>query len=385
MRGSQQTMTGSTKSCWFSRHGFFYSKGNVAHCCMQQTLFGKHDWRDVSDLDEFYASRSEFSEIRSSLDSGQEHPACESCWFYERSYGESQRTTVTYPDGGGKGILYADLRLTNRCNLQCKMCFPGDSDQIQSLHMDLVSRGIESPMAGYMPNVEPHDIGNLVDGLIGLRDLRYLRLAGGEPFVMPEVETLLSRLVDVGKTDLELHIITNCTSSKPRLIDLLGRFTRVKLSCSIDGIGETIEYQRYPSKWSNIESNFKIFVDSGFEVCVSPCVGLLNYLDLHNLLEWARKFDCSISYDEILEPSFLNFRFIPVDARLAFYDRFSRMDLSHADPRWVRFRDEVMYEHLDPTPDQIADLRKHVGLIWDRNRGPKFLERYPWAAGFLRD
>lgn len=385
MRGSQSWVIMSGKSCWFSKHGFFYSKGNVAHCCMQDTLFQKHDWKDVVDLDRFYGSRSEFVDVRTSLDSGIEHPACRSCWFYERNYGESQRTTVTYDAEPNKGILYADLRLTNHCNLQCKMCFPGDSDQIQSLHMDLVFRGIESPMSNYMPNINQQDITNLVNGVIGLKDLRYVRLAGGEPFVMPEVEALLSKMVDVGKTDLELHIITNCTSSKPRLISLLKRFSKVKLSCSIDGVGETIEYQRYPSRWPSIESNFRVFVDSGFEICISPCIGMLNYLDLHNLLEWARQFDCTVSYDEILEPSFLNFRFIPLAARTDFYDRFSRMDLSHADQRWTRFRDEIMYEHMDPNTDDLAALRQHVRLIWDRSRGPKFLERYPWARVFLGD
>lgn len=351
---------------------------------MQESLMHKTDWSDVDDLNRFHRDETTLAAVREALDLGKEHPACKSCWFYESNYGSSMRTNSSTWSEDGEGIMFADIRLTNRCNLRCRMCFPGDSDQIANIVRELESRKISSPLAGYEMIDDPASIDNLLNRLMDLPRLKTIRLAGGEPFIMPEVRRLLSRLAEAGKTDVKIEIITNCTSADPRMLSILERFETVAITCSIDGVGETLEYQRYPSRWKTIETNFMCFYNSRFDLFISPCIGILNYLDLPSFFRWTRQFDVLVFYNEIQDPSFMNFRYIPEEVRSKFYESFSSMDLGKIDQRWQVFQEETMYESAIPTEDEKRLLSEYSTKIWDHRCKVRFLDRYPWAERLLK-
>ena len=371
------------KQCKFTYNSFFYNKGDVAQCCMQDAPFRKTIWSDIASLDDFYLNCEEFTNIRASLDAGIEHDACRNCWVDEHLYGTSMRTNNAYysDNDASFGIKHVDLRLSNKCNLQCKMCNPHDSSQLAQLAINVNEYDILHPLYNRIPKDESFDNSVLLNHILQLPYLETIRFAGGEPFIMPEVLDFLVTLIRNGKTDVSIEFITNCTSTTSKLVSILEQFKKVSMICSIDGIDDTIEYQRYPAKWSIIEHSFKRLYDSKLHsICIAPCVGMLNYLTLDKLLKWAVQFPkANISYNEIYEPTFLNFRYIPTSVRSQFYDSFSSIDLTNASPKWQQFKNSIMYETLEPTDNDCTMLYRYSTKIWDVNCKHRFLDVHPWA------
>lgn len=369
--------------CPKTYNSLYFNTGNITQCCMQTDIDNfKVDWTDVSDLNTYYKNHNIFNEVRESLDNGIRHKLCENCWIAEDKYNHSWRfddiRKETTPS-----IKFVDIRLSNKCNLQCKMCQPQETDQLVKLGLELKSKGIHTPLVENMPSKVP-DQSKLFELILDLPDLEKIRFAGGEPFIMPEVEEFLVKLVELGKTDLEIEFITNVTSAKPRILNALEKFKTSWLCCSIDGIKDTLEYQRYPSKWNTIEKNFIKFYNSKCNVSINPCVGILNYLDIHNFFDWANQFPkAMVHYNEVENFNFMNFRFIPESIREDFYKSFAKMNLVNANRRWYAFQKKVMYETTQPTIKDCKDLKLYALTIWDYKCNEKFLDRYPWASYML--
>jgi hypothetical protein len=349
---------------------------------MQDTLHQQLEWQGVDNLNDWYKNLDEFNETRNSLDRGIEHSACESCWEYEADNMPSMRTqNLYYRDVTSEptiDIKHIDLRLSNKCNLQCKMCNPGDSDQLVKLANELP---FDNPLLHQLPKNNPEDIDKLLDLILELPNLEAIRFAGGEPFIMPEVEQFIEKLVSIGKTNINIEFITNCTSAKPKIITLLEQFKHVELMCSIDGIEDTIEYQRYPAKWTTIEANFKRLYNSKCSTRMVPCVGLLNYNGLQDFLNWAKQFPNSlITFNKIQEPSYLDYRLIPLEHRIKSLD----ISNNNVTPAWERFVSESMHEVRSPTAKEIQQFKEYV-KIWDYRCNEKFLERYPYMQYMLTE
>jgi organic radical activating enzyme len=255
------------------------------------------------------------------------------------------------------------------------MCSPGDSDQLVKLSDQLDIAGIANPYKKLLPKNSNTDTAKLLDLILELPELEAIRFAGGEPFIMPEVEQFLHRLVAHGRTNVSIEFVTNCTSAKPKLIELLEQFNHVELMCSIDGVGSTLEYQRYPAKWSVIENNFKRMYESKCNTRIVPCIGLLNANDLVNFFAWAEQYERSlITYNEIQEPSFLDFRLVPLEHRVFLKD----VSKNSVAPSWDHYIDELQYQVREPTLEESNELKQYASA-WDYRSTEKFLDRYPWA------
>lgn len=343
---------------------------------MQDTLHRQLNWDNVNDLNTWYQHSDELNETRYALDHGNEHPSCESCWAYEADSMPSMRTHNLYytrdTQSTETDIRHVDLRLSNHCNLQCKMCTPHDSDQLVKLAHELP---FDNPLLKQLPKLEYEDTERLLALILQLPNLETIRFAGGEPFIMPEVEQFLYKLVAQGKTNINIEFVTNCTSAKPKVIALLERFNSVELMCSIDGVEDTLEYQRYPARWSTIENNFKRMYNSRCNTRIVPCIGLLNYLDLDRFFAWAAQYpDSLITFNEIQEPSFLDFRLIPIEVRPKTFKLSSNVN-----DAWFSFIADKMHQTRQPTQDECNQLKQYA-QAWDYRCNEKFLDRYPWAS-----
>jgi hypothetical protein len=252
------------------------------------------------------------------------------------------------------------------------MCSPHDSDQLVKLAHELP---FDNPLLNHLPKNNPEDIDKLLNLVLQLPNLEAIRFAGGEPFIMPEVEQFLYKLVEQQRTNINIEFVTNCTSAKPKVIALLEQFDSVELMCSIDGVADTLEYQRYPARWSTVENNFKRMYNSKCNTRIVPCIGLLNYLDLDRFFAWAAQYPHSlITFNEIQEPSFLDFRLIPVDLR----PRTFKLSNNVTDA-WHNFVSNTMHQTRHPTQEE-CNLLKQYAQVWDYRCNEKFLDRYPWAS-----
>lgn len=353
--------------CQFAYNSFFYNKGNISQCCLQTPLFDelKLDWSDVSDLNQFYQLPN-FSQIRTELEQGKTPSACNTCWAAEHSGIKSMRQENTYFNNVydlTPKITHVDLRLSNKCNLACRMCNAHDSSQIAKIE------GIDIPVG---------DTQRLMELVIDLPDLKSIRFAGGEPFVMPEVIDFLDKLVSLGRIDIEIEIITNCTSVKPSLIKILNQFRKVLIMASIDSVGEWFEFQRAPARWDTVHNNFDRIYNSNITIQLVPCIGSINLLGIPDFFKWANQYpQVHVAFNEITEPDYLNFRHVPLEDRERLWSEFSDMPLLNATPDWIVFKEKLMYEYQEPNQLVKNKIKDRNELVWGASQ-QQMKEVFPW-------
>lgn len=356
------------------------------NCCIQNS---QHliDLENIKNLDDYFKTDKNFQNIRENFKNNIKDTKCSHCWNLENNNQLSKRQRILQYRGiiDVPKIKRLDIRPSNKCNLQCRMCNPSSSDQIAKLALNLKKQGIDNDLLNHIPeNNHVTDVNKLFNLITDLEDLEFIRFAGGEPFVMPEVENLIFKLIEIGKTNIEIEFITNCTSAKTNVINALSKFKKVSIACSIDGIGEQLEYQRYPSKWSNIEKNFNIFYNSNFSVVLTPCISILNLTKFHDFFEWSSQFNnIKIFYNEVDYPDFLNFRFVPMSERQELINYLTQTTLKNVEQSWINFKNTNVYEFQEMSSSQKSKLTHYVNDIWNRTSSKKFLDVYPWAHCLL--
>src|SRR6056300_85876 len=240
------------KDCWSSYYELnLTTKGFISSCCVQDLEISV-DWNKVDNLEDWFVTNEILNKTRKDMNMGIEIPECQSCWIQESQGFKSRRVLKKIYHSGDvptstPTIRNLDLRLSNKCNLQCKMCTVTDSSQLYNLGIELKDKGITDLL--YQPDIVTHDIPTtkLLNLVLDLPNLKFIRFAGGEPFIMNEVEDFLQKLIDNNKTHIEIEFITNCTTVKQSVINKLKQFDNIAIACSIDAVGEQFEYQRYPA------------------------------------------------------------------------------------------------------------------------------------------
>ena len=366
--------------------------GRFRNCCIQTEGYDETGFLKSKDTNKWFAEQADLNLLRQDLQAGVSNPSCNKCWKLEEKGHSSYRINwnrSNYPlSDTTSEIEIIDLRLGNQCNLQCRMCNPLWSDQVGKLYQLAKDNGVINSLnqSFTQGTVKPYKA--FVEDLIGfcLRtpSLKEIKFAGGEPFIMPEVEYFLNRLIQEGKINLTVSFLTNTTMAKESTIESLKQFDRVILQCSIDGIGQHIEFQRYPCKWSVIERNFRRFLQCGFEVSLTPCWSQLNALGVVNFLNWASEFDdIFVAYNEVMQPSYLDFRLIPIKYRETVISSLNNCrfpKLMHKD--YFKFFEALKKQQRSITTKEKQALNDAVN-IWNFNNDSKYQELYPWAKDLL--
>lgn len=215
--------------------------GNSKVCCINSAKASIDKFKDVND-------NPVFIDIRKSVIDDQPHPSCQSCWDREASGdSNSRRSTYQYDDffhdidrAESFQLEHLDLRWSNTCNLNCVYCGPGLSSKWADL------RGLTQKFRIF-PTVSDADLINL----------KFLQLAGGEPFLIKENFDLLDRLLKI-KPSIKIEVTTNLTSIRNnKIYQLLKNFDHVTFVISFESVGRQFEYIRNGAIWTEFRSNLK--------------------------------------------------------------------------------------------------------------------------------
>jgi len=180
--------------------------------------------------------------------------------------------STTEQDGTIKSDLrYYDLRFGNLCNLACRMCGPTDShtwyEQWTGYH-------------GSTAYKDTHGIVQLVrneNGRLTTADydwhssetfwqqiennipsIEHVYMAGGEPMMIERHYEFLQKCIDMGRAKhMTIEYNTNMTNLPNRVLDMWTNFKQVRVGASIDGMGDVLEYQRWPIKWTQAYKNLQ--------------------------------------------------------------------------------------------------------------------------------
>lgn len=194
--------------------------------------------------------------------------------------------------------VYYEIRPSNICNLQCRMCDPTGSHLIGKEYRKL-------GLISQIPLKERSDF-----SIVKFNNLKKLYVAGGEPTAMPEFYQFLDHCIQQKKTDFEFLINTNATKLNNRLKKQLKHFSNLQFIVSIDGLDGLNHYIRWPSKWNEIIENMHYLKENNHIITTNTTVSIYNVTRLYDLLEFFdREFPGMLvhlgkcdSKDDILSP-----------------------------------------------------------------------------------
>lgn len=248
--------------------------------------------------------------------------------------------SVTLADGTltNQQILSMDLRLGNKCNLQCVMCYPGESNQWNKIQEQITgSKVFMIDDVTYTTDGHKHfewcDQEEYYQLLTTHATyLQKIKFGGGEPWLVKQHLTLLRNLLEQNLAkNIELEYSINVTIVPQEFLRTIDQFKFVKLCCSVDGYGEVNEAIRYPTKWSVVEKNLD-FLDSAppnSAIFTSTTISILNIEHFVTWMQWldskqfkkinADTFSGVVSHP-VMNPKYLNLRLMNNEQRTRMFE-----------------------------------------------------------------
>lgn len=391
------------------------ASGRWALCCESKADYthpgGHRHIGDTPALGQWFEG-DYMNAVRASMLAGEPLKECAWCYKTEALGGHSLRqrflqdgTYAVGHDTANPGVRYLDIKFGNKCNLKCKMCFPHSSSELveewRALGWDL-----EDPMegerkeyyAGYMEadyNWPRHR--ENIDKLLSVsQTTKLIKFTGGEPMLNPQMFTFLSHCVERGVAqDIELQVITNCTKIHPRFRDLAGKFKRLHLVMSMDGMGDTYEYIRYPANWSEVEANALTYRSWYREGLVRGNLSIntvLNVFNLHQICELTRnghrftgRSEGVYAYD-MDHPGFMSWRHAPEDTQQRALRDAVRLSYDRDQALAHRGRELCgLLKRHNQVPDDASRQRlREFVTQQDRLRGIDIADYIPHLQGTMR-
>jgi len=264
---------------------------------------------------DFFNSAS-VKKMRENLLAGIKLEECQLCYYQEKTLKNSHRIeynkyyniknnqTNEYYDkivqklrfANLKNPLYAELHISNLCNLKCLSCHERDSSKFHSENKKLgVSHDLET-------NYSKIDYTkyNALDSVIK-KGLLFLDVRGGETLMVPEVKKILYEIDSETAKSITLKIQTNGTIVPDHAwIGIMKKFKRTKLNVSVDAFDSDNHYVRFPANWQKIIETLNCLKENNIKFIINTVVSNLNIMVLDKLFNWIQE-NGYLNYFYILE------------------------------------------------------------------------------------
>jgi len=293
-----------------------------------------------------------------------------------------------------------DLRISNFCNLKCRSC---GSELSSSWYQDAKALGVIpegrkslisiSDKSKFLDDIERH-----------YKCVDEIYFAGGEPLLMPEHYTILDRLIDLGRTDVNIRYSTNfskLTFGKKHIFDYWKQFNNIELYISVDGVGKIGEYIRKGFDNEIFGQNVKAFRESGIPTTsfgYTVTYGVLNILHLFDMVIDFMKRDFldyktfnhlspTLVFNPITYPPHYDCKFIPDRFKSAFKERLNNYayelrELGACDgfikSTLDKFKAIDNFVHSSSYNQEAMDKCVEVTKLIDNLRSESFNEIFPY-------
>lgn len=307
-------------------HTYNGTLGERRVCCISSLELGKG-----STLSESW-NGDDIKQLRKDMLDGKHIESCNHCNHqpYESTYKYHFNGNYSFlleeifkntsEDGEYTGLPITFDYRNDLCNLKCRICGGSASSSIKAeftkfgnyLNTSELLSGEESKL---LLDTQLEEMMFLIENT----DVKEIYWAGGEPLFNINHYKVLTRLVELGKTDVFLRYNTNFTNLKFRdfnFLEIIKHFDRVHFYFSQDGIGEIAEYLRYGQNFQKWDDNIQKIIEikkPNWEFYLHSVITILTLLDVENILSFASKdknlnisfFKCfSDEYKDILIPEF---------------------------------------------------------------------------------
>ena len=216
-------------------------------------------------------------------------------------------------------ITNLHLKVSNFCNLACRMCDP-DSSSILATEQNKVYNDSKHPNILRSLSIDSILYKSILENL---KNIKYLWCSGGEPLIHEEIWSIIDYCCnnDLAK-NIVLKFNTNGTVVlKDHQIKQLVSFKEVYFDISVDGIGDIGEYIRTKSNWNSWKINFDKYLEisknyTNINIRTNTAVSIFNVhvIDkLYNYFEKYRTEDFSVqgSYTPVHYPRELCVKNLP--------------------------------------------------------------------------
>lgn len=324
-------------------HSSTTTNGEFRLCCRSAKIWNINN---IS-LKELWNHRK-YKNVRDNLYKGVRDSHCSACWKMEDQGIISLRQSQNFErleqyaeiikewkknDHIKYTIPIVEFKLSNLCNLKCRMCWPKDStpwlkdwNNVQHLYEESEKTYIneiindndmfKKPILNLYESNEQfvNDIFEIID------DIKEFEFAGGEPLMDPLHYRMLERIKDPSSVILKYSTnLTDLEAKKGRnIVDLWKHFKAIRLTISIDGYDELNSYIRRGSVWKDIKQNIKYVKEElGPKldyIKASTCISALNVEHLIETLDAVQEdFKIMWHTSRLQFPSFLHANVLPVE------------------------------------------------------------------------
>lgn len=258
---------------WIHMHS--WANGSVYPCCVSNSS-SEHTYGNLnnSSLKELYNSEKT-KQLRRNMLNNIPTDTCQKCYDQEaiglrsmrqnlnHDYAEQHKDLVYLTDETGyldpnrMRLSYWDIRFSNICNLKCRTCsldfssrWYDDEKKLQGEHMNRPRiLNIREGSNSFFEELEPQ-----------IPYIQKIYFAGGEPLITQEHWTFVNRLMEQGRSDVELFYQTNLaqlTYKNNNAVDVWNYFDTVNVIASLDASHALAEYMRSGTVWKEIEENIR--------------------------------------------------------------------------------------------------------------------------------
>lgn len=282
-------------------HKYVNPQGLVMPCCVGNENYplGNINYQSLDEIST--------NPIRDQMLKGERPDACNHCWQQEDSGIKSMRQSFNKKHKPEKHFVmkYLDIRLSNKCNLMCRMCSGKYSNRIAQEEEKLYGFN-KYKNETLSPSLTEMQLDYIQKNINTIESVYF---AGGEPLINETHYRILELLIENKKTKVEISYNTNFSILKYKkynLIDLWSNFDSITIGASIDLIGDQSNYVRHGVEYSTIEENYKIVKDiPNIKFKLTSIVHLMNIYNLPKLQKrWLDLgIDCrNISFNILTTP-----------------------------------------------------------------------------------
>ena len=308
---------------------------------------------------EFFNS-PEVKDMQESLLKGEKVKDCATCYFMESNNQVSHRKQYNkyynlhndqkYKENLEKlkldklkNPLYAEIHISNLCNLKCLTCNERDSSKF---HAENKSLGISKDASIDYTKIIENKSKAILDVITP--ELKFLDIRGGETMLIPEIKEVLSSLPKEKTKNITLKIQTNGTIFPDDIwINIFKKFKNTKVNVSVDAYRNDNHYIRYPSQWEDICKTLNFFKDNNIKFIINTVLSNLNLLVLPKLLDW------------IYSNQYLNYLYILKDPIYYRYTNLPRELLEKSMTNLQRFKEPFVNRDTNITIENlISNLKK---------------------------
>jgi len=382
--------------------------GRARPCCKYKV--GDASWQEnvpklpESNIGELW-DQQEFQELRDKFLRNERPSGCKACWDEEDAGIKSMRLQR---EAAGKEHPFAtffhhiprtypktlDLKLSNLCNLKCRICTPFLSSQWMKEIKDLnvIDMGthesfVNNSREKFSANPENEEILKQ-----WAPSVTFLEFYGGEPLMQQEHDKILKIFHEYGNpSETGLYYNTNSTICDEEFFKLWAPFKEVIINFSIDDVGDRFEYERKNAKWAETLRNIELYKEYGLKYNVNlqlkfyTTVGILNVFYLKEFFEFAKPYNIPIMLNMVHYPHHYSIVNLPTEVKDSIKEKLISIDTAGTLDPWsptidniinFMYGNECNYELLKML---FAKVRMHDGY-----RNESFEKTFPEFYEMIR-